>query len=90
MTVLSRMRFGHACEEHSDDEDLWPVMSELREIRVPEDLCVAAEKKFGGRFGSLDELVTFLLRELVSGDTVEMDRAEQTAVEQRLKDLGYL
>lgn len=65
-------------------------MSESRQIRLPEDLCVSAEKKFGGKFGSLDELVAFLLRELVSGDTLELDRSEQAAVEQRLKDLGYL
>jgi hypothetical protein len=65
-------------------------MSESRVIRVPEDLCAAAENKFGSRFGCVDELVVFLLQELVSGDTVEMDRAEQAAVEQRLKDLGYL
>lgn len=65
-------------------------MSESREIRLPEDLCAAAEKKFAGKFGSLDELVAFLLRELVRGDTVELDQAEQAAVEQRLKDLGYL
>jgi hypothetical protein len=65
-------------------------MSELREIKIPEDLCAAAEKKFGARFGTMDELVAFLLRELVRGDTVELDRADQKAVEQRLKDLGYL
>ncbi len=65
-------------------------MSESREIRLPEDLCAAAEAKFGSRFGSLDELVAFLLRELVRGDTIELDQAEQAAVEQRLKDLGYL
>jgi hypothetical protein len=74
----------------SDNEAVWLSMSESREIRLPEDLCLAAEKKFGGKFGSMDELVTFLLRVLVRGDTVEMDRAEQAAVEQRLKDLGYL
>ena len=65
-------------------------MSESREIKLPEDLCAAAEKKFGARFGAVDELVAFLLREVVRGDTVELDRAEQEAVEQRLKDLGYL
>jgi len=65
-------------------------MSESREIRLPEDLCAAAEAKFGNRFGSLDELIAFLLRELVRGDTIELDQAEQAAVEQRLKDLGYL
>ena len=85
-----RRQFGRGCEEPSDNEEVRAIMSESREIKLPEDLCVAAENKFGGRFGSLDELVAFLLRELVSGDTLELDQAEQAAVEQRLKDLGYL
>jgi len=65
-------------------------MSELREIRLPADLCAAAEKKFAETFPSVDELLAFVLRQLISGDTVELDRAEQAVVEQRLKDLGYL
>ena len=65
-------------------------MSESREIRLPADLCAAAEKKFGGKFRSVDELLAFVLHELISGDTAELDRAEQAVVEQRLKDLGYL
>ncbi len=65
------------------------MTNDSRVIRLPEDLCAAAEKKFAGRFASLDELVAFLLRELVS-DTLELDQAEQAAVEQRLRDLGYL
>jgi len=84
------MPFGRACEELSDNEAVPALMSESREIRLSEDLCAAAEKKFAGRFGSVDELVAFLLRDLVHGDTVELDQAEQAAVEQRLKDLGYL
>jgi len=65
-------------------------MSELRDIQLPADLCAAAEKKFGGKFSSVDELLAFVLRQLISGDTVELDSAEQAVVEQRLKDLGYL
>ncbi len=65
-------------------------MSELREIRLPSDLCAAAERRFGSKFGSVDELVTFLLRELMREDTFDMDQADQAAVEQRLRDLGYL
>jgi hypothetical protein len=65
-------------------------MSELREIRLPADLCAAAEQRFSGKFGSVDELVTFLLRELMHGDTLDLDQADQAAVEQRLRDLGYL
>lgn len=65
-------------------------MSDFREIRLPEDLCAAAEKQFGGGFGSLDELVAFLLRQLVQGGTVPLDQAEQAVVEERLRDLGYI
>jgi hypothetical protein len=65
-------------------------MSEMREIRLPSDLCAAAEKRFSSKFGSVDELVTFLLRELIHGDTLDLDQADQAAVEQRLRDLGYL
>jgi Arc/MetJ-type ribon-helix-helix transcriptional regulator len=65
-------------------------MTELRQVHLPEDLCEAAEKKYGSRFRSIDELVCFLVRELLRSDTLEIDRAEQAAVEQRLKDLGYL
>jgi hypothetical protein len=65
-------------------------MSETREIRIPADLYSAAEENFGGTFQSVDELLIFLLRELLRGDTVALDRADQAAVEERLRDLGYL
>jgi len=65
-------------------------MSDWREVHIAADLCDAAEAKFGRAFGGVDELVSFLLRELVRGDTARLDEAELKAVEQRLKDLGYM
>jgi len=65
-------------------------MNELRVIRLPADLCAAAEAKFGGAFRSLDELVAFLLQELIRRDTADLDRADQAVVEERLRDLGYI
>jgi hypothetical protein len=65
-------------------------MSESREIRLPSDLCAAAEEKFADKFRSVDELVAFLLQELIRGDTHNLDRADQAAVEKRLRDLGYM
>lgn len=65
-------------------------MSESREIRLPADLCAAAEEKFGGTFRSVDDLVVFLLQELLRTDTAPMDRADQAVVEERLRDLGYI
>jgi hypothetical protein len=84
------MRFGRACGERSDDEMERATMSEWREIRLPEDLCAAAEQKFGASFRSLDELLTFLLQELISKNTMDLDRADQAIVEDRLRDLGYI
>jgi len=84
------MRFGRACGELSDNEIKGSVMSELREIRLPADLCAAAEEKFGGAFQNVDELVGFLLQELIRRDTIDMDRADQAVVEERLRALGYI
>lgn len=67
-----------------------PGMSESREIRIPADLCDAAEKKFGAKFRSVDDLVIFLLQELIRRDTADLDRADQAVVEERLRDLGYI
>jgi hypothetical protein len=65
-------------------------MSESREIRLPADLCAAAEAKFGGTFSAVDELVVFVLQQLIRGDTVDLDRADQAVVEERLRELGYI
>jgi len=65
-------------------------MSEWRELRLSADLCAAAEQKFAASFRSVEELVTFLLEDLIRGDTIDMDRADQAVVEQRLRDLGYM
>jgi hypothetical protein len=65
-------------------------MSESREIRLPADLYAAAEEKFGGIFRSMDQLVIFLLQELIRRDTADLDRADQALVEERLRDLGYI
>ncbi len=65
-------------------------MTQMKDVRLPADLCAAAEKKFAQRFGTLDELLTFLLREVLRDDAVKADEAEQRMVEERLRELGYL
>jgi hypothetical protein len=65
-------------------------MSRSRTISLPEELCSAAERKFLQRFGSLEELVITLLREMVRDDAMLMDEQEQRIVEERLKGLGYI
>lgn len=66
------------------------MMNATRSIHLPEDLCGAAEKKFAHRFGTLDECVAALLRELLREDAVSLDVKEQEIVEQRLRGLGYV
>jgi Arc/MetJ-type ribon-helix-helix transcriptional regulator len=65
-------------------------MSADRTISLPEGLCEAAEKKFGHRFGSVEELVRATLRELLRDNALAMDESEQRIVEERLKGLGYI
>ena len=61
-----------------------------REIHLPEALCAAAEKKFQGKFATLEELLTFVLQDLSREDALQADQAEQQIIEQRLRELGYI
>lgn len=65
-------------------------MTEMRQVQLPVDLCRKVEKQFGHAFGSLEELVEFVLRDLVQSDAAQADQQELALVEQRLRDLGYL
>ena len=65
-------------------------MTEMRPVSLPAELCTQAEKKFGRRFGSLEQLLEYVLRELVRDDAAQADEKEQRMIEQRLRDLGYL
>jgi hypothetical protein len=66
------------------------MSSEVREIRLPADLCRDAERRFGARFSRLEDLLIFVLRELLRDQAAQMDQSEQRIIEQRLKDLGYI
>ncbi len=65
-------------------------MSEMREVRLPEELCAAAEKKYAARFKSVEELLQFVLQDLMRDEASQLDQAEQRAIEERLRALGYL
>jgi hypothetical protein len=62
----------------------------MRTINLPAELCSRAEKKFAPRFSTLEQLLEYVLRELVRDDAAQTDEREQRMIEQRLKDLGYL
>ena len=61
-----------------------------RGISLPAQLCEAAEQRFAERFASLEELLIFVLQNLLRDDVAQMDQAEQRLIEERLKDLGYI
>jgi len=65
-------------------------MTATRPVQLPEELCAAAEQKFAPRFASLEELLAFVLRQLLSDRAEQADAEEQHMLEQRLRDLGYL
>jgi hypothetical protein len=62
----------------------------MREVRLPADLCGAAEKKFAQKFGNLEELLAFILRDLLRDEGARLDQAEQRIIEDRLRELGYI
>ena len=66
------------------------MMPETRTIYLPARLCAEAEARWGSRFSSIDDLLIFLLEELNRDEGERLDRAEEQAVEQRLRDLGYI
>ena len=80
---MSRRRLNHGEVEES-------VTESWREIRLPEDLCRAAEQKYRSQFPGLEELLGFVLQSLVSEEAAQMDEAEARIVEERLRDLGYI
>jgi hypothetical protein len=65
-------------------------MTDFRNVSLPENLCAAAEAKFGPSFGGLQEFIIFVLREMLNDQAGSMDEEEQRLVEQRLRELGYL
>ena len=65
-------------------------MNDTRTIKLAADLCEAAEKQFSANFGSIEELLESLLRELLRDDALKMDEQEHKVIEERLKALGYV
>lgn len=66
------------------------MADEMREVKLASALCEAAERKFAGRFGGLEQFLSFVLQELVREDAAQMDQDEQRIIENRLRDLGYV
>jgi hypothetical protein len=62
----------------------------MREVQLPSELCRAAEERYGSRLQTVEELLTFVLQEVLRDDAMQMDRDEQRMIEERLKDLGYI
>jgi hypothetical protein len=62
-----------------------------RNLQLPADLCDAAQILIQGtRFKSVEELLTFVLQQFTSGDGRKLEAQERKAIEDRLRDLGYL
>jgi hypothetical protein len=66
------------------------IVNTMRSVALQEELCAQAEERFRGQFGTIEELLEFLLRDLLRDDAVRADDAERRMIEQRLQDLGYL
>jgi hypothetical protein len=63
---------------------------DFRHVALPAELCDEAERRFSARFGTLEQFLAFVMRELLHDEAAKMDQAEQGVLERRLKDLGYI
>lgn len=65
--------------------------SSHRDLRLPAHLCEAAERLIKGtRFTTVEEFIIFVLQELTSRDSTQLDERERKVIADRLRDLGYL
>jgi len=62
----------------------------MRTVTLSDELCAQAEERFRSQFASLEQLLEFVLRDLLRDDASRADEAEHRMIEQRLQDLGYL
>jgi phosphoenolpyruvate-protein kinase (PTS system EI component) len=62
----------------------------VRTVQLPSELCASAEKKFGSRFADIEDLLRYVLGELLRDDEMRLSQVEQEIVEKRLRDLGYV
>lgn len=62
----------------------------VRDLRLPAELCQKAEERFGARYGGLEPFLIFVLQELLRDEAAKMNQAEQETIERRLRDLGYM
>jgi hypothetical protein len=61
-----------------------------RKVELPDELCALVEERFGKSFANLDELLTYVMKELTRDPAAKIEADEQRILEQRLRDLGYL
>jgi hypothetical protein len=66
------------------------VTGNTRGVQLPEELCRAAEQRYGAQFESLERLLEYVLQNLVHDAAAQMDESEQRIIEERLKNLGYI
>jgi len=65
-------------------------MNDMREVRLPSDLCARAEQKYAAKFKSIEDLLVFVLQDLLREEAAQLDAAEQRVIEERLRELGYI
>jgi hypothetical protein len=65
-------------------------VNETRSVVLPADLCAEVESRFVHKFANVEELLIFLMNDLLRDEATKADEAEQRLIEERLRELGYL
>lgn len=85
------MLFCDLAPRAGSDRDMGNETNSVRELRLPAHLCEAAEQLIRGtKFKTVEEFLSFVLQELSSGNSAQSEAQERKAIEERLRNLGYL
>jgi hypothetical protein len=58
---------------------------------LPEELCRRLEERFGSsERPDVEAILTFVTKELLKDEAVELDAREESLIKKRLEELGYL
>ena len=64
------------------------MSSEVRDIRLPAELCNDAERCFAARFASVEDLLVFVLQELLRDQALHTFDAKDLTVGSKVFEIG--
>lgn len=65
---------------------------DFKHVKIPSETYLEIKKlvEQSLEFGTVEDFINFVLREILFGDKQEISRADEDLLKKRMRDLGYL